>query len=203
MMINLKILQALLLLSLTLFCGCYFTSHEFLQNDKPLVLKQKIFLNNTVSVLLPEDGWYVTPDKYYSKSVYSKWLGFSPGDYPISRVTFVCRKYIPEPYDLCTNTLKKGAPPQEVILYVSSNVSSNDYTKKFRRGDLFINGNSLHLLIATSYNAELLPDKALQKYRMDEDDKLFEKTLDTILIEVGGKWIKPPIVHVKANDIAW
>ncbi|RJP93846.1 MAG: hypothetical protein C4518_05370 [Desulfobacteraceae bacterium] len=203
-MMKLKVFQALLMLTLTLFCGCYFTSHEFWENDKPLVMETRFFLNHKVAVKLPVDGaGEIEPDQNYWKLIYGKWENFEVGEHPISSVHLFCEKYVPEPYDLCTNTLKKGTPPQENILYVSSDESSDGYTRKFRFVDLLFNSDKLRMYVLTSYDDELLPDKALQKYRMDEDDNLFEKVLDTILIEAGGKWIKPPVVRVGSEDIAW
>ncbi len=142
---SLKTFQFILVLSLILLCGCYFTSNEFLRNDKKLIIEQHLFLNGTLSISLPKEESISLDTTHYTNTLYSKWLGFSAGDYPISRIVLICKKYIFEPYNLCTNKPKKGMMPQESTLYVTSNVVSDNFIKKFRFADLILNGNRFHL----------------------------------------------------------
>lgn len=197
------IYKIIVIFALIMLSGCYFTSHEFLKNNDPLVYEKRFFLNNKIAISLPTKGESVTdPQNRYWKIIYGKWLGFAVGDYPISSIHVICENYSLKQSN-CLDT-KNNKLPQENILYVSLTAEkTGEMIDKYRFMDLLFNNIKFRAYVNTSYDNKLLPDKILQRNREDEDDTIFNKILDSLIIEVDGRWVNPKILRVQPNDIVW
>ncbi|MFZ2654818.1 MAG: hypothetical protein WAX69_07855 [Victivallales bacterium] len=187
-------------ISITLFLsGCYFISHKSFPNISSIEIKEYELSNGLIKICLPPDPDFygreydVAGGTVYSTFLYTRWLGGSLGDYPISDIS----------------VLKDVKVPQEgnALMLRKRKFYDDDSGRTYSlfRECFISNANPLikyELVLKTSCGTKDFSTEAERDARLAIDDEIFDKVINSIRIKnKDGEWIKPPIV--KLNDEVW